>query len=146
MGTAAYLMLGLIFYMLYAMCIVMCIGASMANADGGVDDDEMLRTIAGEVWPVLLYLFAAVVYAVTAFSKHRSRVELAIEKMTLVHCAWIPLSCGYMLIASFAPPLLSYHSSPGAQAFRFVASAWPFVMLSVLVFFMLVGDAKEESK
>ena len=139
-------MLGLIFYMLYAMCIVMFVGASMANADGLVDDDETLRTITSEVWPVLLYLFAAVVYAVTAFSKHRSRVESAIVKMTLVHCAWIPLTCGYMLIASCVPSLLSYHSSPGAQVFRFVASAWPCVMLSVFVFFILVGDAKEESR
>ena len=129
-----------LFYMCVAAGVVTCVGVSMANADGGVSDQEVYRMVIREVLPALVYVLALFVLALAAMlSKNASVVRLAIERMFIFHFAWLPLIFIYQCIAPLAPELLSYYRSPGAITIRFVSSAWPFIMLSIFSYVCMAG-------
>lgn len=134
------------FYTLVAISIVMITGASMANADSLVGEQELYHEIVRAISPALVYVFAMIVLGLAVMlSKDTSVVQLALERMFQFHLAWFALIVVYYLTAPLAPKLLSYYQSPGAITLRFLSNAWPFLMLSVFVFFLLVGDTGGEN-
>ncbi len=125
-----------VFYAIVALSAIVCVGVSMANVDGHVNDEEAYRMIIQEISPALVYVFALFVLAITAmFSKDTSRVQLAIVRMFQFHILWFVLAFFYSYAAPLAPELLSFRRSPGAAVMRSISIAWPLLMLLVFGYF-----------
>ena len=136
----------LFFYTLVTISIVMTTGASMANAEGLVSEQELYNEIVRAVSPTLVYVFAMIVLGLAVMlSKDTSVVQLALERMFQFHLAWFALIVVYYLAAPLAPNLLSHYQSPGAIVLRVLGNAWPFLMLSVFVFFLMAREAEGEN-
>lgn len=126
----------LLFYAIVAVGTVACVGASMANVEGHVNNEEVYHMVLQEVSPAFVYALALGVLAITAMvSKDTSRVQLAIVRMFQFHIVWFALCFFYSWVAMLAPELLSFYRSPGAVAARFISSAWPFLMLMVFGYY-----------
>ena len=125
------------FYLIKIISLFLIAGAGKVCAEEGICTVQLREFLIG-MKTAPIYIIGAFWY----FSLKSKKIKVAAVDRTLsavfyVHFAWL-LSVYFIyitLLAPLAPELLSYYSSPGAKAIRFIDTfIFPIVLLAVFLY------------